>query len=553
MRRPIAVIAILPTFALLLVVDPPARAATDWPMWLENPSHSPTADLKPAGVFQEAWRVKCGGIFGSAVVHDGTVYFASRDGFLYAVDDETGQTLWNAQLVPPGTELRERVAGRLEWWQRCETGLLATPAVDGERVYIGGLDGVFHARSRETGDPAWGQELAAAIVSSPVLTPKLVVVGTRGGGLFALDRVTGEPQWLYEAGGPINSSPASADDKIVVGTAVGVVAVDAATGEAAWEARYPDKFDASPCIVDGRVYIGNWAGEVVALDLNTGEVVWEQQVADRPIFASAAVAHDLVFAATTGAKIAALDVDTGAPLWETFVQGGATYASPLVCGTVVLVGTNSGHLSLIDIPSGRPLIDLRTSAWRYIHGTPTVTDRAIYVASEAIAGPVVGSVQKMVFGPYTPRAEHLRAREVAAVVCLDLKLFEERERRRSEGWDRIYRPSTIESDARTKLRQLGVITQPWHWESTINRYQLAALFDKLLWDPNPLSVRLPAYTEALLADAAQFPRWGYETPPKVVGLGLMQAIDGEFRGSDPVTLPDLRASLERAQELVGGP
>ena len=534
MRRRIVVMAALPAFALLFAVDPPARAATNWPMWLENPTHSPTPDLKPAGVFQEAWRVECGGIFGSAVLLDGVVYFASRDGFLYAVDDETGETIWNAHIVLRGTELRERVAGPLDWWQRCETGFLATPAVDGERVYIGGLDGVFHARSCETGDAAWSQELAAAIASSPVLTPKLVVVGTRGGDLFAMDRATGEPQWLYEAGGPINSSPAFAGGKIVVGTAVGVVAVDAATGEVAWEARYPDKFDCSPCIADGRVYIGNWAGKVVALDLNSGDLLWEQLVDRRPIFASPAVAHDLVFAATTGAKIAALDVDSGAPLWETFVRGGATYASPLVCGTVLLVGTNSGHLSLIDIPSGRPLIDLRTSASRYIHGTPTVTAQAIYVASEAIAGPV-GSVRKMTFGPYALRGQALRAPEVAALVCLALGLLDDEGAERA-GWANVRLPQDVEEAALARLQELRVVTQPWHWRSTINRYQLAALFDKLFWDPNPLDVILPNYTEAPLADAAQFPRWGYETPPKVVGLGLMQPVDGQFRGSDLVTL-----------------
>ena len=157
----------------------------------------------------------------------------------------------------------------------------------------------------------------------------------------------------------------------------------------------------------------------------------------------------------------------------------------------------------------------------------------------------------MTFGPYALRGQALRAPEVAALVCLALGLLDDEGAERA-GWANVRLPQDVEEAALARLQELRVVTQPWRWRLTMSRYQLAALFDKLFWDPNPLGVRLPAYTDAALADAAQFPRWGYETPPKVVGLGLMEAIDDAFRGRDPVTLPDLKASLERAKELVGG-
>jgi outer membrane protein assembly factor BamB len=530
----------------------PGVAATNWPMWLENPTHTPTPALEPAGVLQTAWRVRCGGIFGSALVFDGRVYFASRDGFVYAIDDATGQTMWNAPLVAPGTELREAETPLRQAWRWYERGFLATPAADEQRVYVGGMDGVFYALDRSTGAVAWRQDLMAAMASSPVLTPQLVVVGTRGGDLFGMGRATGEPQWLYEASGPINSSPAFADGKVVVGTAASVVAVDVATGEPAWEAPGPDKLDSSPCIVDGRVYIADWAGKVIALDLADGAVLWEQQVGDQPIFASPTVAHDLVFVATTRGRAAALDVDTGIPVWEASVQGGAAYASPVACGTVLLLGTNSGHLSAIDVMTGDALASAFPGVHGYIHGTPTVTDQGIYVSAEAGATCATGYVIKMTFGPYAPRADQLRACEVAALVCLELGLFEDSRMGEEDGWASVRQPEGLEKAAVEQLQELGVVTQPWLWRSTMSRYQLAALFHKLFWEPNPLNIGLPQYTETTLIDFDAFPAWCNETPPKVVGLGLMEAIDDEFRGRDSVTLTQLEASLKRAKELLGG-
>lgn len=551
MRRGSVCSSLLLSLLLAVLMPSAVVAAPNWPMWLENPAHTPTPALEPDGVLQTAWKVRCGGIFGSPVVYGGTVCFASRDGSLYAVDDETGQALWNVLLAPGGAARRGAAIPPGETWRWYETGFLATPAADEQRIYVGGLGGVFRARYRQTGDPAWSQDLMAAIASSPLLMPQLVVVGTRGGDLFAMDRATGEPQWLYEAGGPINSSPAFADGKVVVGSAVGVAAVDAATGEPAWEVPRPDKLDSSPCVADGRVYIGDWTGKVLALDLSDGAVVWEQQISERPIFASPAVAHDLLYVVTTGSSLVALDTDTGATLWETGLLRGGGYASPVVCGTALLVGSAWYAINALDVTNGDLLVSAGGAEFQYLHGTPTITDNAIYLSSESWP-PVSGSIAKLTFGPYAPRAQQLRAREAAALVCLAFGLLEDEGAERGE-WANVRLPQDVEEAAVEQLQELGILTQPSHWRRTMNRYQLAALFHKLFWEPNPFNVRLPDFTEAALADFQTFPLWCLETPPEVVGLGLMEPIDGEFRGRDPVTLTQLEASLERAKALLGRP
>ena len=83
----------------------------------------------------------------------------------------------------------------------------------------------------------------------------------------------------------------------------------------------------------------------------------------------------------------------------------------------------------------------------------------------------------------------------------------------------------METEALRRLQALGLIRQRWNWQGPMTRYQLAAFFHKLFWDPNPPNAVLPAYQEADLTDAARFYDWVRETPPRIVGLGLMQPID----------------------------
>ena len=545
-----------PTGALLVVsgcLAPRLGAAPDWPMWLQNPTHTPACEMEATGVLQTDWRIPCGGLFGSPVVYQGGVYFASRDGKIYAIDDATGETRWVVQVIEPGTELPDPSAKPDEFWRRYERGFLGTPAVDDRFVYVGGLDGVCRALDCGTGAVAWSQDLLGPISDSPLLTPESVVIGTRLGELFALERGKGEPRWDYSAGAPINSSAAFAEGLVVVGTGRGVAAIDASTGNATWEAAFTDgaKCDASPVIADGRVYAASWSGKVAALNLADGQVLWEQQVGDRPIFAAPTVAAGKVFVATTGGAIAALDAVTGVSLWKGQLQGGAAYPAPLPCGPVLVTAANSSCLEVFEIDSGRRVSQVPLATHPLIHGTPTFTDTAIYLPSEALSGNPRGEVQKLHFGPYQPRGETLKSREAVTVICLELGLIVLGDTEKYNGWGMVRLRPTVETVAFNRLRALGGITDPWAWRyADLTRYQLAALLHKLLWDPNALGAGLPAVTPARLADAERFPHWCFDTPELVVGAGLMQAKDGSFAGHDLVTWSELRKTVERIKELL---
>src|SRR5690606_36501723 len=102
----------------------------------------------------------------------------------------------------PGPEQPE-----FRWCVPVQDGVTSSPAVAGDRVYVGGLNGQFHAFEFETGEVVWSVETEECVVSSPAVVDGRVYVGGVEGTFWALDADTGEVVWQTDLG-PITASPA---------------------------------------------------------------------------------------------------------------------------------------------------------------------------------------------------------------------------------------------------------------------------------------------------------------------------------------------------------
>jgi hypothetical protein len=122
------------------------------------PTASPTASPVPTKVPtpEAMWAYKTGGaIWGAPAVNDGTVYFGSDDGNLYAVDAQNGSLRWK---FPSQGIVRSR------------------PAILGGLVYFASDDG-FCTRSRRRPERKLGARMSVIICharvenSAPFLIP----------------------------------------------------------------------------------------------------------------------------------------------------------------------------------------------------------------------------------------------------------------------------------------------------------------------------------------------------------------------------------------------
>jgi outer membrane protein assembly factor BamB len=256
-------------------------------------------------------------------VANGIVYIGTDNEGLFALDAETGVTLWG---------------------NACGRGfcrVFSSPAVANGMVYFDDAeddsgDGVY-ALDAKTGKLLWFSPTNSSF-SSPAVANGVVYVGADDDKIYALDALTGAQLWSYKTGWVVRSSPAVANGVVYVGSYDhNVYALNATTGALLWSFATGDQVDSSPAVVGGVVYIGSDDHNIYALDAGTGAKLWRYTTSDA-VYSSPAMANGVVYAGSRDGNVYALDTSTGARLWS-YTTGNAVWASPAVVNGVAYVGS----------------------------------------------------------------------------------------------------------------------------------------------------------------------------------------------------------------------
>ena len=294
------------------------------------------------------------------------------------------------------------------------------PAVVDGTVYFTSGNGKVYAVDATTGQKEWEVDTEGYFWSSPTVVDGTLYVGadsrydsqtdaSEGGYLYALDADTGAEQWRYDidAGstfdgtygdyGAYGSFPV-ADGVVYFGDENGTVhAVDTQSGTAEWtydawrDDEYDDaSFDHGPAVVAGTLYIKETDGQVYALDADTGAEEWTVDDGDRyGGWNGLAVGDGTVYTSgydpdTSTYQLEAYDAETGTQEWtaETPGQYANLVGSPAFADGTVYVTTSTGNLSAYDGDTGSRLWthDATPEGYsyaRYDYG-PVVADGTVY-------------------------------------------------------------------------------------------------------------------------------------------------------------------------------
>lgn len=286
----------------------------------------------PSTVIVGRWRFVTGDDVDSspAIGPDGTVYVGSDDGYLYAVDPETGVERWRFPAVEP---------------------VRSSPAVgpDGS-IYFGA--GVNLYGLSPAGAMKWALTMGDAVYSSPALGAdgRVLYVGAGDNALYAVN-ATGTVKWRFQAGNKIVSSPAIGHDGLEPVVYVGsldrhVYALAADNGALKWKFQTNAEVYGSPAVgSDGTIYVG---------ECKTGS------------------------AETYNFKFFCLNVD-GSKRWE-YSGGTGFYSSPAIGGQgLIYVGAWDGYLFALNT-AGAKSWSVRTSPPSDINSSPAVgANEVIYV------------------------------------------------------------------------------------------------------------------------------------------------------------------------------
>jgi len=307
------------------------------------------------------------GVESNPAVVDGTVYVGGGKK-VNAFDAETGDIEWQVEV------------GKL---------VDASPAVDGDTVYVQGRDGLVRALSTDDGSERWSVDVGSRDIAvqqgSPTVVEGSVYVGSTESVVYSFDAATGDEEWRFEMDRLFGITPAVVDGTVYFSSAREYLyAVDAASGDEVWRTEGPPQsnYYSSPAVTDDVLYCGSYGTDstaVHAYDAATGSNLWNADVAHGGVvYGSPAVDDDTVYVGSTDYVVYALDRETGSERWS-FETDEKVYADPAVVGDTVYVGSYDNHVYALDAATGDERWSFDTGS--QVDGGAAVVDGTAFVGS----------------------------------------------------------------------------------------------------------------------------------------------------------------------------
>ncbi|MFV5502775.1 MULTISPECIES: outer membrane protein assembly factor BamB [Acinetobacter] len=258
---------------------------------------------------QRLWQKKVSkdGLSSGVEAAEGIVVVGNQKGQLFALDQQTGEQKWTAQL----------------------TGALLAPSlIHAGRVISVSNDGTVYAHEIATGAQVWTYNLPNVQFSlrgmaAPVaLDARNVLIGSSNAYIYVLDALSGIPK--------LQRRVAVSDGRSDIQRLVDI--------------------DGEPVVAGQFVVTTSYQGQVTVLDLASQQVVWSEDASSiqRP-----EVVGNGVFVAQTDGKIKAFEITSGQLLWENDQLLNRKLSNPVMLGTDLVVGDLDGVLHLIDPRTGQ--------------------------------------------------------------------------------------------------------------------------------------------------------------------------------------------------------
>lgn len=325
-------------------------------------------------------------LYASPAVAPPYVYLTTMDREFVALDERTGEPVWTYSTLSPSS---------------------STPIVVDQRVILALRTGLVISLNRDTHTLQWQTTLNGSILASPILVNGTLYIGTSNSKLYALDAATGQPRWVYPTEAWVVAAVTHAADRVIVTTQtshLSVVGSETGRRRLLFETGIGRQIMSSVAIQGKHAYFGDRRGRVWAINwqsttyplergllywrtnlfiwgfLSTPPMqkgtVWSRRIGG-PIALSPAIAHDMVYIASSRGEMAALDVSSGDKRWHIALNRDVTSA-PTVADTTVLVGTKTGVVG-IHAHTGERQWSFTTTA--KINASPIVAGETIYAVS----------------------------------------------------------------------------------------------------------------------------------------------------------------------------
>lgn len=312
----------------------------------------------PAVALQLAWSKRhADWVTSSPQLVQGQVVYGCRDGHLYSVD----------------------ASGNPRWDYDSGSGIGATPAVDGTRLYCGNYGGRAFALRALDGYELWARNLGAKIVATPAIGRSQVFFQTYSGDVVALDTKTGRVGWKVRIGGNLRARPVVTSQQLLVVSGAGdVLCLDQETGKRLWNVGLGSRVISNPLRVGSLLVLGSQDGRLHAVSLDEGAVEWQVRLSG-PVNSSPATNDGkTVYVGSSDRHLYAIHVADGSLLWRYRAQG-PILSKPWVESDRVYFTCYDQHTYVLDASNGAMMAKFALAA--PVYSSPLVHDGRVYFGS----------------------------------------------------------------------------------------------------------------------------------------------------------------------------
>lgn len=349
-------------------------------------------DFKATVQVTRLWRTSVGdgaaesGVRLRPTVVDGVLYADSTDGKLVAMDAASGKKLWSKS---------SSTHGWFGWGdkKRKDAMYAGGPAVSGDLLAVGTLDGHVYAVNAKDGSPLWEAELNTEVLTSPLIVGDQVIARGGDGRIYSLDAATGKRRWVYDQGSvPLlsvrgNGPMLAANGVLFFGSDDGkLIALRMDTGAKLWEQRLGsgegrteiDRLDDvdGAIVLDGQtLYVAGYHGHLMAVDGASGRPLWSHPFST---FDSLALSGNAIYGVNDDSQVWAFDKSTGTDMWKNDALKYRWLSAPAVQGNYVVVGDMEGYVHWLQTGDGALAARERLSK-KAIRAQPLVVGDIVYV------------------------------------------------------------------------------------------------------------------------------------------------------------------------------
>jgi outer membrane protein assembly factor BamB len=331
----------------------------DWTMFRGNLNHTGlTTNKDSTNSTKLLWKyATADSVWSSPAVTGDRVFVGSKDGHIYCLNSSTGKLIW--KFGPAGGEVD------------------SSPAVDDRQVYVGADDGFLYCLNITTGYPSWIKWVGWYALSSPAVLDGRVYVGSGTKNLLCFNATDGSTIWSYATRNPVHSSPAVANGVVYfTSDDDSIYAVNASSGIEIWQ-HYIYSTLCSPSVYNGSVYVGSYEGRVYDLNASTGAQIWAYQTQDE-VASSPAVAYGCVYVGSEDNNLYCLNASTGQKIWNA-PTGYWVWSSPAAADGNVYVGSDDCDIYCFNAYTGAKEWSFQTG--NYVDSSPAVLNDTLYVGS----------------------------------------------------------------------------------------------------------------------------------------------------------------------------